>query len=118
MKRIIASILSVFISSGDVSSQDLFEFSTSMDFEEFATILKHLETIDGPLAEELTSNIEQFKKTTSPGDYKRYSFNNFDGYLELEREDEYAFGIATFTPSSVQEKISDAYDKGTEELDI
>ena len=116
MKNILLSILSLF--SISACTQDLVEFSTSMGFDEFEVVVKHLQAADKPLANEIATKIEQFKNSSSPGQSRKYIFDSIPGHMILEREDEYAVGIATFTTADIQAKIETAYDQGTKELGI
>lgn len=117
MKKFFLAFL-IFLFSTIAVSQDLVEFSTSMDFEEFEVVLKYLDSIDKALAQEISTKIQKFKKSSTVGQSQKFKLDTIDGYMILEREDDYAFGIATFTAEETHTKIDDAYDQGTEELGI
>jgi len=115
MKKLFSSI---FSGASNASEQGLIEFSTSMEFEEFDAVLKHLSAIDRTLADEIMEKINKFKNSTVPGQSQKNNFEGVEGYVVLEREDDYAFGIATFTTEEMHSKINAAYEQGTKELGI
>ena len=118
MKKLLLSIFAIFFGSSSAPAQSLVEFSTSMDFKEFEVVLKHLNAIDSDLAGEMKVKIGSFKNSTVPGQSQQINFDGFAGYMVLEREDDYAFGIATFTTEEINFRIDMAYELGTKELGI
>ncbi|WP_369985847.1 hypothetical protein [Thalassolituus sp.] len=116
MKKLLLSLLSIF--SAGTGAQELPEFSTSLDFDEFAVVEKYLEFLDPLIGKEISANISRFKESTSPGDTQRFELNTAAGYMLLEREDDYAFALAIFSSSEILMKIEEAYEKATEELEI
>ena len=116
MKKLLLSLLSIF--SAGTGAQELPEFSTSLDFDEFAVVEKYLEVLDPLIGKEISANISRFKESTSPGDTQRFELNTAAGYMLLEREDDYAFTLAIFSSSKIVMKIEEAYEKATEELEI
>ncbi len=116
MKKLLLSLLSIF-SSGTVA-QEVPEFSTSLDFDEFSVVKKYLEGSDTEIGKEISDNISQFKDSTSTGETQRFELNSAPGYMILERDDELAFTMAIFSNSEIVLKIEEAYGKATEELEI
>ena len=118
MRKLFLAIIALFFGSANAASPNLVEFSTSMDFEEFKVVLKHLSTIDKSLAGEIAKKINTFKNSSTPGQSQKFEFDTVSGYMTLEREDDYAFAIYTFTPQETNSKIDTAYERGTNELGI
>jgi hypothetical protein len=120
MNKILALFLSLFgISAfGDNQNANLVEFSTSMDFEEFNVVLKHLSAKNSAFASELTEIIEKFKKSSQPGGAQQRNIKGGLGLITLEREDEYAFGIAAFTVEELNKQLNNAYESAINELNI
>jgi len=117
MKKLLALVSSLFISS-TASGSELVEFSTSMDFDEFAVVLKHLGSTNAELSQELGAEISKFKDTTKPGDQIERKLSSTEGVLILEREDDYAFGIIVFATPQTHSELESAFENGTEELGI
>lgn len=118
MKKLFLAIIALFFGSANAASPSLVEFSTSMDFEEFKVVLKNLSTIDKSLAGEIAKNISAFKNSSTPGQIQKFELNTVFGYITLEREDNYAFAIYTFTSQETNSKIDTGYERGTKELGI
>ena len=116
MKKLFLSLLS--ICSAGTGAQELPEFSTSLDFDEFVVVEKYLEGLDTQIGKEISANISQFKESTTTGEAQRFELNAAPGYMLLEREDEFAFTMAIFSSSEIVMKIEEAYEKATEELEI
>ena len=113
----IASLVGIALSPVSLGS-DLLEFSTSMAFIEFATVIKHLKKSDETLASELSREIASFKANAAIGVSQRYDLANAQGYVVLEREDDYALSIEIFTDASAHAKIDAAFTSATEEMGI
>jgi hypothetical protein len=120
MKKLLALLCSLFggVAIGGDQNKNLEEFSTSMDFEEFNVVLNNLNTRNSKLASELADAIKTFKETTQPGESRQSYLESGHGHITLEREDEYAFGIAIFTSKEVSSQLDSAYEAAISELNI
>lgn len=116
VKKLYLSLLSIF--SAGTASQELSEFSTSMDFDEIAVVEKYLQVVDAPIGKEISTNISRFKESTATGESQRFELKTAPGYMLLELEDEFSLTIAIFTHFDTLMKIEEAYGKATEELEI
>lgn len=113
-------LLMIFLVSAPVGATDrkLVEFSTSMDFSEFEIVLQHLRNSEPGLAGEISKKLEAFKNSSVPSESQAFDLETTDGYIVLERDDEYAFVFAAFTTQRVRSNIDAAYEMGTRELGI
>lgn len=118
MKKIGSLISSFFHGIASWWRQDLIEFSTSMDFDEFEVVLKYLENSDRNLARVVRDVLDEFRASTPIGESDTWKLVGDPGYIELEREDDQAFGIAVFATKHVTSLIDSAYERGIEELGI
>ena len=89
-----------------------------MDFDEFYIVVKHLKTQDRALGLEIEQKVKEFQSSSKSGQSLRKKFKSIRGYLVLEREDEYAFGIVAFTDEAANSKLEKAYESATNELGI
>jgi len=89
-----------------------------MDFSEFDIVLKHLDDLDNSFSGKLKQNINLFKDSSASGQNKKIELKDFDGYIVLSREDEYAIEIAVFSTKENISKLESAYTKATDELGI
>jgi hypothetical protein len=120
MKRLLAILLSLFggAAIGNDHNKNLDEFSTSMDFNEFNVVLNHLNAINSKFASELSEVINKFKETTQPGESHQSYLKSGHSHITLEREDEYAFGIAVFSSKELNAQLDSAYEAAISELNI
>ena len=118
MKNILASILALFIAQEAKTQEDLIEFSTSMDFEEFEAVVARLEVIDIGLAKEISEHVGNFKNSSSLEQSREFQLKSGPGYIYLEREDQYAFVIAIFSSKEVITNIENSYEQGINDLGI
>ena len=95
--------------SSTVSANELVEFSTSMDIDEFSVVLKYLESKDRVLSNELNVIISNFKKSTSIGSSSHIKLKENTGYVKLEKEDDYTLTVSIFLLMEVNAKLELAY---------
>ena len=101
-----------------IKNKDIHEFSTSMDFDEFETVIKHLKNIDPTFGAEVSQNINTFKNSSKIGDVQRFNLKKNVGHMTLEREDPQCFSIFIFTTKEMEAKITQAFHLASEELGI
>ena len=117
LRKIFATLV-LAVSPGASASNDLLEFSTSMDFDEFEVVVEHLRRTDAMFAEEIARAIAEFKAAEDVGATWRRELANGWGHIALEREDDYALTIAVFTGSPLHERLNAAYQSAVAELGI
>ena len=120
MKQLLILLMSFFSSAsiGGDQNKGLIEFSTSMDFEEFNVVLKYLNLNSNEFGYELSEIIKKFKESTQPGDAQQVHLEGGRGHITLEREDEYSFGIASFTTDDKYSQLNNVYEAAIKELNI